>query len=190
MLGRVLIVEDNAEVARLVQAFLTAQGVDHTWCADGPAALATFTDQFQAVILDVAMPGMSGLEVASALRARPDGQQCVIVGYSGFGREVDRARALAAGMDDYFVKTTLITQVLARIKLLVALRHTELPDRVRAAAADWHSEQQYAASVREQARDAKDAFARARSKWAAELGTTHAAFKLRFLPAHLMHQKT
>jgi DNA-binding response OmpR family regulator len=120
---RILLVEDHADSANLLRTFLTLKGFDCQVCLDGWAAVQALEScRPLAVILDVGLPKQSGVEVAQAIRARPDGDRFVIVGYSGYGRDDDRQRALDAGMDAYFVKPSDVNELLGAIERVAATK--------------------------------------------------------------------
>jgi DNA-binding response OmpR family regulator len=122
---RILLVEDYSDGAALLHSFLTLKGYDCTVCHDGQAAIeAVDSVRPAALILDVGLPGLSGLEVARTIRARPDGSRFVLVGYSGYGRDEDRQQALEAGMDDFFVKPVDANELLGAIERIAATRET------------------------------------------------------------------
>ena len=85
---------------------------------DGPDAISRVTDgTFNVVFLDIAMPGMDGLEVARKLRANPDLNRVILVALTGFGQDEDRQRSVAAGFDEHLIKPTsiaLLREVLLR----------------------------------------------------------------------------
>ena len=101
--ARVLLAEDNPINAMLARTLLTREGcqVDHV--TDGGAALeALAAGTYDLVLMDVRMPGMSGLDAARALRAR--GATAPVVALTANAFEDDRRACLAAGMDDFLVK--------------------------------------------------------------------------------------
>jgi CheY-like chemotaxis protein len=102
---RVLVVEDDADLSEMTVELLTLYGHTVESAADGPGALATATrGDFDVVLLDLSLPGFSGLEVARLLRASPAGARPYIIAMSGYSREEDVARATEAGCDTYLVK--------------------------------------------------------------------------------------
>ncbi len=112
---QLLIVEDNPDIARLVQ--LHAQDVDcqADIAGDGPQALSLFARKdYQLVILDLMLPGMDGLEVCRQLRARPG--YVPILMLTSKSSELDRVLGLEVGADDYITKPFSIPELLARIK--------------------------------------------------------------------------
>jgi CheY-like chemotaxis protein len=104
---RILLVEDNAVNQKLGQRLLQRLGHDVTLADDGAQALAVLCDdQFNAVLMDVQMPGMDGFEATAAIRAREraQGGHVPIIAMTAHAMKGDRERCLAAGMDDYVTK--------------------------------------------------------------------------------------
>lgn len=110
---RVLLVEDDERLAQLTARYLDAHDVLTTVAADGPAGLAlALAEPFDAVLLDVMLPGKSGLEVCRALRERSD---VPIIMLTARGEEADRVLGLELGADDYVPKPFSSRELLARI---------------------------------------------------------------------------
>ena len=101
---RILVVDDNADAAAALAALLRAMGHEVFVAHEGRSALADLSKiRPDIALLDIAMPGMSGIELARQLRSRL-GSALRIVALSGFGLPEDRARALEAGFDQHLVK--------------------------------------------------------------------------------------
>jgi CheY-like chemotaxis protein len=102
---RVLVVDDNRDSADSMMLLLRALGHETRACYRGEAALAA-VPQFrpEVVLLDIALPGIDGYEVARQLRGMRGGAALVLAAMSGFGRDEDRDRAREAGFDRYLVK--------------------------------------------------------------------------------------
>jgi len=101
---RVLIVDDNLDGAAALALLLREMGHEIHVAHDGPAALdAAARVRPDIVLLDVAMPGMSGYEVAARLRQRL-GAAPLIVALTGCGRDEERVKALEAGFDQHLLK--------------------------------------------------------------------------------------
>jgi CheY-like chemotaxis protein len=102
---RILIVDDNPDSARSLAIIESRQG-HKTWTAlNGPDALAIATEFLpDVVLLDIGLPGMTGLEVAQQIRAIPALQNVLVIGMSGYGRSEDFSEAKRAGFDRYLVK--------------------------------------------------------------------------------------
>ncbi|WMY11729.1 hybrid sensor histidine kinase/response regulator [Paraburkholderia phenoliruptrix] len=100
---RVLVVDDNRDAAESLAIILDDHEVR---CAfDGESALAMAKEfRADAVILDIALPGINGHEVARQLRALPDTAHAMLVALSGFGAPEDRARSREAGCQQHFTK--------------------------------------------------------------------------------------
>lgn len=102
---RVLVVDDNVDSAESLAALMAALGHETRVCHDGPSALASAAEMRpDLVLLDLGLPGMSGLEVAPRLRAIPGLERVVIVAQTGWGQDADRQRSREAGIDRHLVK--------------------------------------------------------------------------------------
>jgi CheY-like chemotaxis protein len=88
----------------IVTRLRAPQLTDRLYYRFAGALAAALRGDFDVVLLDLSLPGFSGLEVARSLRASPDGARPYIVAMSGYSREEDVARATAAGCDTYLVK--------------------------------------------------------------------------------------
>ena len=114
---RVLIVEDDAAVRRMLERSLGAEGFEVAAAADGGAALALAEGATpDLVVLDVAMPGLSGFEVCRRLRAK--GMTGGVLMLTARDSVPDRVRGLESGADDYVVKPFAIAEVVARLRAL------------------------------------------------------------------------
>lgn len=114
---RILVVDDDRDVADSLRIFLEIKGHEVTSFTDGQSALEALAALRPDVVLcDVGMPGMSGLEVARQVRKRgPEG--IFLVSLSGYGTEADIQGSLAAGFDLHLIKPVdplLLLQVLSR----------------------------------------------------------------------------
>ena len=118
--ARVLVVDDEQRVRRLLQTALTERGYDVTTAASGEEALTAIAKrQPDIILLDLIMPGMSGLDVCRSVR---QDLSTPIVVLSAHGEEHDKVLALDLGADDYLTKPFGMEELLARIR--VALRHS------------------------------------------------------------------
>lgn len=112
---RVLLVEDDTELAALVVEYLGAHGFAVDVTADGDAAIAAVRQAPPAlVLLDVLLPGTDGLEVCRVIRGGYDGP---IVMLTALGSDVDQIVGLELGADDYLVKPVSPRLLLARLRL-------------------------------------------------------------------------
>src|ERR1700728_3369382 len=114
MPDRILVIDDEAQIARVLRAALSAQGYDVRTANDPEEGLQVFRDwPPDLVITDLMMPGISGVEVCRAIRAR--GPTPVLV-LSVRDHERSKVEALDAGADDYVTKPFGIQEVLARVR--------------------------------------------------------------------------
>ena len=111
---RILIVDDEPQITRVLRRSLMTHGYDVHVAADGEAALQTFGDWMpDLVVTDLSMPNMSGLELCRRLRAI---SQLPIIVLSVRGEERTKVEALDAGADDYVTKPFGMDELLARIR--------------------------------------------------------------------------
>jgi PAS domain S-box-containing protein len=102
---RVLVVDDNVDAADSTVALLELWGHRARAVYDGPAALvAAREDRPDVVLLDIGLPGMSGYEVARALRMFEESRGALIAAMTGYGQDEDRRRAAEAGFDLHLTK--------------------------------------------------------------------------------------
>ena len=119
MRRRVLVVDDNLDAAEALAIVLRHLGHEVEFAVTGEAALKVAKRmRAHLVFLDLSLPGMSGYEVAAALR-KEHGEGIRIVALSGHGKDEDQRRSAQAGCDAYFVKP-LEMEVLESV--LAALR--------------------------------------------------------------------
>ena len=103
----VLLAEDNPVIQEATSLLLTQWGHSVTVVGSGEEALEELSKQnFDLILMDLQMPGMSGIETAAAIRRREceSGNHAYIIAVTGYATEFDRRRCLDAGMDDYISK--------------------------------------------------------------------------------------
>jgi two-component system response regulator MprA len=111
---RILVVDDDPAMLRMLVRTLSAEGHDVEAAADGGAALAAVERRApDSVVLDVAMPGMDGLAVCRRLRAR--GLTAPVLLLTARDGIPDRVAGLEAGADDYLLKPFAVEELLARL---------------------------------------------------------------------------
>jgi two-component system response regulator MprA len=114
---RVLVVDDDPPLQRMLARTLAAEGFAVAVAADGGAALAEVERSLpDVIVLDVAMPGMDGLAVCRRLRAK--GMTTPVLMLTARDAVPDRVRGLEAGADDYLVKPFATEELVARIRAL------------------------------------------------------------------------
>ena len=124
--ARILIVEDEPSVQQALSRALTLERYEVGRAGDGCEAFERLSeDSFEAIILDVAMPRMDGLEVCT--RLRQIGDRTPVLMLTARGEIDDRVAGLDAGADDYLVKPFALRELMARVRAL--LRRTGEDDR-------------------------------------------------------------
>jgi response regulator RpfG family c-di-GMP phosphodiesterase/tRNA A-37 threonylcarbamoyl transferase component Bud32 len=130
-LGRVnhvLLVDDEPEVRRLCRFALEAEGLRCDEAGNGAQALAAVHDNpSDLVLLDIAMPGMSGVDVCRKLRQNPPSPHLKVIMVSAHASADEMALMLSSGADDYLTKPFSLVQLSARVQ--AALRLKEAQDR-------------------------------------------------------------
>jgi two-component system, chemotaxis family, CheB/CheR fusion protein len=109
---RILIVEDHADTADTMAAFLRYRGHQVDVARSGYAGLvAAIATEPEVILLDLEMPGMDGWEVARRLRATGEFDDVLIIAITGYGWESDRRSSAAAGIDHHLVKPILVEEL-------------------------------------------------------------------------------
>ena len=119
MAGRkVLVIEDDGDIARLVKMQLVELGCSVTLCHDGSEGLnLALGREFDLVVLDLMLPGTDGLAICRDLRAKK-GQYLPILMLTAKSTEIDRVLGLEMGADDYLTKPFSVLEFAARVKAL------------------------------------------------------------------------
>ena len=121
--GRILVVDDEPQIRRVLRTTLTAKGYEIFDAKSGEEALDAIRKQrFDLILLDMNMPGMGGLEACREIRAS---SEVAIIMLTVRSSEQDKVTALDAGADDYVTKPFGIPELLARIR--AALRRLPTP---------------------------------------------------------------
>jgi DNA-binding response OmpR family regulator len=116
----ILIVEDEPEIAKLIQHTLEAEGFACRNCRDGINALQVFREQQpDLIVLDLMIPGLDGLEVCARIRQKPGAKDPYILMLTAKGEEIDRVIGLSTGADDYMVKPFSPRELVARVRALL-----------------------------------------------------------------------
>ncbi len=123
----ILIIEDEKEIAQLVNSCLTREGFNCDVAYDGLEALNKAKEvQPDLIILDLMLPKLDGLEVCNRLRNQPLNKDPYILMLTAKGEEIDRVIGLSTGADDYLVKPFSPRELVARVRALLrrSLRHS------------------------------------------------------------------
>src|SRR5579863_1353550 len=118
--GRILVVDDEPQIRRVMRAALVQEGYEVTDARGGSEALERIhSEKYDLVLLDINMPGLTGIETCREIRLVSD--VCIIM-MTVRDKETDKVAALDAGADDYVTKPFSMPEMLARIR--AALRRT------------------------------------------------------------------
>jgi DNA-binding response OmpR family regulator len=130
MSRRILLIEDNPDIAKLVSLHLKDIDGEVQWAREGIAGLnQALAGRYDLIILDLMLPGLEGLELCRRLRSESDYTPILML--TAKSSELDRVLGLEMGADDYITKPFSIPELLARVKAL--LRRAEVfnnPDSV------------------------------------------------------------
>ncbi len=114
---KILLIDDDRKLCRLIREYLHPVGFQVETAYSGTDGLArALNENFQAVILDIMMPGMDGLEVLRRLREH---SSVPVLMFTAMGEETDRIVGLELGADDYIPKTFSSRELLARLKAVI-----------------------------------------------------------------------
>lgn len=121
MTGKVLLIEDETNIAEAIRFILSREGCTVTVLNDGTAAEAVVRDAApDLVILDLMLPGRSGLDVLAALRSDPDTSAVPVMMLTAKGQGRDREAAERAGVTHFMTKPFANAEMVAAVRALVA----------------------------------------------------------------------
>lgn len=113
---RVLLVEDNPDLREVTQTLLAMLGCEVTIADDGVTGVEAALKHCPPVaLIDIGLPGLSGLDVARRIRQDPRGKQIKLIALTGFGRPEDRQKAFEAGFNAHLVKPFVLEQLAAML---------------------------------------------------------------------------
>lgn len=111
-----MIIEDDADIRSGVKILLESQGYQVEESVDGNQAIAKFDDTYNLLIIDIMMPGLSGIETCKKIREK---SVVPILFLTARGADTDKLEGLSAGGDDYLVKPFSYIELIARVKALI-----------------------------------------------------------------------
>ena len=118
---KILIVEDDADIAAIERDYLELSGYEVTICSDGTSGLnAALTENCDLLLLDLMLPGTDGFTICRAVREKKD---IPILMVTALGKDVDKIRGLGFGADDYIEKPFSPSVLVARVKAHLAQYH-------------------------------------------------------------------
>ena len=121
----ILVVDDEEDVVEIISHFLKEEGYNVLTAYDGEEALAKATPDVSCIVLDVMLPGMSGIEIARRLRGRVETEKIPILFLTAKTEEIDELEGLTAGGDTYLKKPVSPQVVLANIRAVLRRTGTE-----------------------------------------------------------------
>ena len=126
----ILLVEDNQDLAATVGTFLEAQGISVDYAGDGVSALhLAVAEDFDAIVLDLNLPGMDGIEVCRRLRQEARKRTPVIM-LTARDQLTDKLEGFDVGADDYLVKPFELQELMVRIEAMVRRERGDVSDTV------------------------------------------------------------
>jgi two-component system phosphate regulon response regulator PhoB len=127
MTGRILVVEDERDLARAVEYRLQKEGYSTEAALTGEAALARLAEDPlpDLVLLDLMLPDRSGIEICKSLRSDPRTRAVPVIMLTAKGEEIDRVVGFEVGTDDYLVKPFSLRELILRIRAV--LRRAQAP---------------------------------------------------------------
>ncbi len=115
MRNRVLIVEDDVDLADLIRVSLVELGIDITLCSNGNDGISTaLNEEHDLLVLDITLPDVSGLDICREVRTRKPKQSIMML--TSKNSETDRVLGLELGADDYMTKPFSIRELQARVR--------------------------------------------------------------------------
>lgn len=122
MADKILVADDEPEIRNLLNDFLQGEGYEVVLAADGNQALQLAgTENPQAIILDIKMPGLNGIEVCKRLKEKEQTKFIPVIIITGFGD--NKLHALDVGVDDFVNKPFDMVELSIRVKSVLRIRH-------------------------------------------------------------------
>ncbi|MEA5015688.1 MAG: response regulator transcription factor [Candidatus Limiplasma sp.] len=119
--GRILVVDDDAEIRELLRILLEGEGYEIEEAEDGDSALTILSDNIELVILDIMMPGASGYAVCRRIR---EVTNVPVLFLTAKSQDSDLTMGFSSGGDDYLAKPFSYAELLARVKGLLRRYHS------------------------------------------------------------------
>jgi DNA-binding response OmpR family regulator len=121
--GRILVVDDEPHIRRVLESMLGREGFDVVLASGGAEGLqAIASGRIDLVILDLIMPGATGLEVLAKIRTDPENSDTPVIILTAKGQDADREAAFAGGADDFLTKPFSPKKLVARIREILGAR--------------------------------------------------------------------
>ena len=121
--GRILVVDDEPHIRRVLDAMLGKEGFEVVLASEGAEGLrAIASGSIDLVILDLIMPGATGLEVLAKIRTDPENSDLPVIILTAKGQDADREAAFAGGANDFLTKPFSPKKLVARIREILGAR--------------------------------------------------------------------
>ena len=130
MPSRILVVEDDPDIAELVEHHLSRAGYDTSVVATGTDALEQIRRRPDLVVLDLMLPGLSGLEICRLMRGDPQTASVPIIMLTARADEEARVQGLDLGADDYVTKPFSPRELVARLRAVLRRTQPYGPDKI------------------------------------------------------------
>ncbi len=128
MAEKILVVEDEADLAQVLEYNLKKAGHEPILAKDGQTALAAVREQkIELVLLDLMLPDLPGTEVCKAIKTDPKSKHIPVIMLTAKGEEIDRVVGFELGADDYVVKPFSVRELLLRIQAILRRGKPEAP---------------------------------------------------------------
>ena len=116
---KILLIEDEAKIADLIVAGFRSAGMQYECCSEGNIALSkALSDRFDAIVLDLMLPGINGMDILRAVREQ--GKLTPVIVLTARAELPDRLAGFNAGADDYLPKPFFVEELVVRVRALVA----------------------------------------------------------------------
>ncbi|MDD5525959.1 MAG: response regulator [Candidatus Omnitrophota bacterium] len=120
---RIMVVEDEQEIRRLMSFHISISGYDTVSVSDGAEAVKSIREKLpDLIVLDILMPRMNGWELLACLRREFRGNDIPVIVVSALGEVDDKLRAFASGAEDYMTKPFSPRELVARIQRILERR--------------------------------------------------------------------
>lgn len=123
--NRILVVDDNDSIRKLLQKMLETLGYEIETASDGFEALSKLVFDIDLILLDILMPGMDGFEVVKAVRKQAATRDIPIIMVTGLSSREDRIRAVELGANDFISKPVDMTELKARTASLLKMKKAQ-----------------------------------------------------------------
>ena len=130
MPSRILVVEDDPDIAELVEHHLSRAGFSTSVVGTGTDALAQIRQRPDLVVLDLMLPGLSGFEICRMMRSDPKTAAVPIIMLTARAEEEDRVKGLELGADDYVTKPFSPRELVARLRAVLRRTQPYGPDKI------------------------------------------------------------